>query len=492
MITPICRLWPAALLVFLVACTEPASTPTAAADSAADPAAAPAAAAPAVAPARDVAFAAALPNFAALVDAYGPAVVNVTTVSGTREVRGGGPELSPDDPLSEFFREFGFGGPRGQLPPTRGEGSGFVISADGYVLTNAHVVADAREVTVRMTDRREYRAKVVGIDPRTDVAVLKIDAGKLPVVRVGNPGGLKAGEWVIAIGSPFGFENSVTAGIVSATARSLGDTYTPFIQTDVAVNPGNSGGPLFNLQGEVVGINSQIYSRTGGYQGVSFAIPIDVAMNVKDQLVATGRVQRGRIGVTIQEVNQALADSFRLSRPRGALVSQVEEDGPAEDAGVKPGDVILAVDGHEIERSSELPPLIAAIKPGNQATLKVWRDKAERSLRVKVGELEDEPAVAARNVPRSSEDGKLGLAVRPLTGNERERLQTAGRLVVEDADGPAAIAGVERGDVILAVNGVQVGSVGEFRNAVNSSGSTVALLIQRADAQIFVPVRIDS
>ena len=434
----------------------------------------------------------ALPNFAALVDAYGAAVVNVSTIVGRREARGAQPELDPDDPLYDFFRGFGFGGPRGEMPPARGEGSGFIISADGYILTNAHVVEDAREVTVRMTDRREYGAKVVGVDRSTDVAVLKIDATKLPVVRIGNPQGLKAGEWVVAIGSPFGFENSVTAGIVSALARSLGQTYTTFIQTDVAVNPGNSGGPLFNLQGEVIGINSQIVSRTGGYQGVSFAIPIDVAMNVKDQLVATGRVQRGRIGVGIQEVNQALADSFKLPRPRGALVGQVEPDGPADDAGVKPGDVILAVDGRDIERSSELPPLVAAIKPGKEATLTIWRNKSERKLRVKVGELKEERAVALRSTPSDAETGKLGLAVRPLSGEERQQLQTAGRLVVEEVDGPAAIAGVEPGDVIIAVNGEQVASIGEFRTAVNASGKTVALLIQRDDAQIFLPVRVDS
>jgi serine protease Do len=345
-----------------------------------------------------------------------------------------------------------------------------------------------------MTDRREYRAEVVGIDRRTDVAVLKIDAKNLPVVRIGDASRLKPGEWVIAIGSPFGFDNTVTAGIVSAIARSLGnpDTYTPFIQTDVAVNPGNSGGPLFNMQGEVVGINSQIYSRTGGYQGVSFAIPIDVAVDVKNQLVATGRVQRGRIGVAIQEVNQALADSFELSRPRGALVSEVVAGGPAADAGVEPGDVILAVDGKAIERSSELPPLIAAIKPGKQATLAVWRNKSEKNLRVKVGELEDEPVVASRGAPGGSDTGKLGLAVRPLTGDERERLDTAGRLVVEEADGPAALAGVERGDVILAVNGAKVASVRDFRSAVDSAGSTVALLVQRGNAKVFVPVRVDS
>lgn len=484
------RLWPAAFLALLVACTERTPTAGEAADAAVP---APGAAAPAVAPAEAPALAGALPNFATLVDSYGPAVVNVTTVARRQANFGPRPDISPDDPLYEFFRRFGFGDPRAQMPPTRGEGSGFVISADGYILTNAHVVAEAREVTVRTTDRREYPAKVVGVDARTDVAVLKIEASKLPVVRLGDPRRLKAGEWVIAIGSPFGFENSVTAGIVSATARSLdGDAYTPFIQTDVAVNPGNSGGPLFNLRGEVIGINSQIYSRTGGYQGVSFAIPIDVAINVKNQLVASGRVERGRIGVTIQEVNQALADSFKLARPRGALVSQVEEDGPADDAGLKPGDVILAVDGREIELSSELPAIIAGIKPGKDASLTIWRDKSERKIRIKVGELKNEPAVAMREPRTDAETGKLGLAVRPLTGSEREELRTTGRLVVEDADGPAAIAGVEPGDVLIAVNGVQIATVGEFRTAVNASGKTVALLIQRGNAQIFVPVRIDS
>ncbi len=433
-----------------------------------------------------------LPDFAPLVDAYGRAVVNVTSVVARQPV-GRTPGLVPDDPLNEFFGQFGFGGPREAPPTARGEGSGFLISADGYVLTNAHVVEQAREVTVRTTDRREYRAKVIGADPRTDVAVLKIDGKDLPHVRIGSPTGLKAGEWVIAIGSPFGFDNSVTAGIVSATARSLpGDAYTPFIQTDVAINPGNSGGPLFNLRGEVIGINSQIYSRTGGYQGVSFAVPIDVAINVKNQLVASGRVERGRIGVTIQDVNQALADSFRLSRPRGALVSQVEEGGPGDKAGLKPGDVILAVDGRTVERSSELPPAIAAIKPGKQVTLRIWRNKSERDVKIRIGELEDEPAIASLGAPGNSEAGKLGLAVRPLTGVEQQRLRTIGRLVVEDADGPAAIAGVESGDVLIMVNGVRVGSVLEFRKAVEDSGGTVALLIQRGNAQIFVPVRIDS
>jgi serine protease Do len=476
------------VLLFAASCTEHEPGTNGATVGAAE---SPQVSVPPVASAGPSAFAAALPNFTALVEAYGPAVVNVSTIAGQREVRGARPELSPDDPFFEFFRGFGFGDP-GRPPVMRGEGSGFIVSADGYVLTNAHVVYEAREVTVRTTDRREYRAEVVGLDTRTDVAVLKIDARNLPVVRLGNPEDLKAGQWVIAIGSPFGFENSVTAGIVSATARSLADAYTPFIQTDVAVNPGNSGGPLFNLQGEVVGINSQIYSRTGGYQGVSFAIPIDVAINVKDQLVATGRVERGRIGVTIQEVNQALADSFDLPRPRGALVSQVDPKGPAADAGLKPGDVILAVDGQAIERSSEVPPLVAAIKPGKKVTLTVWRDKSERSLRVEVDELPEEPAMAMRNAPPDSGTGKLGLAVRPLSPAERERLGTAGRLVVVDSDGPAAIAGVERGDVVLAVNGRPIASIAEFRTAVDASGASVALLIQRDDTQIFVPVRIDS
>ncbi|MFZ2508370.1 MAG: DegQ family serine endoprotease [Steroidobacteraceae bacterium] len=435
-----------------------------------------------------------LPDFSALVAAYGSTVVNVTTVSQQEVSEGGAPGLSPEDPFYDFFRRFGFGTPHSQPPPvTHGEGSGFLISADGYILTNAHVVDRAREVTVRMTDRREYRAKVIGVDARTDVAVLKIDAVGLPFVRIGSPAALKAGQWVVAIGSPFGFDNSVTAGIISATARSLpGDAYTPFIQTDVAVNPGNSGGPLFNLQGDVVGINSQIYSRTGGYQGVSFAIPIDVAMHVRNQLVATGRVERGRIGVTIQDVNQALADSFRLPRPSGALISQVEAGGPADKAGLKAGDVILSVDGRAIERSGELPAVIAAIKPGNEATLDVWRNRAKRKIRVKLGELEDDPAVALRQPAADSDTGKLGLAVRPLSASERRQLHTEGRLLVEETAGPSAQAGVEPGDVLLAVNGVPVTSIGDFREAVTQSGETVALLVQRGAAHIYIPVRMAS
>jgi serine protease Do len=431
-----------------------------------------------------------LPDFSGLVDSFGPAVVNVATVGRLSTSNGGMPGMDPDDPMQEFFKRFGFGTPPRAHPPVRGEGSGFVVSSDGYIMTNAHVIDKANEVTVRFTDRREYSATVIGKDDRTDVAVLKIDAKDLPYVRLGDPESLKVGEWVVAIGSPFGFENSVTAGIVSAKSRSLpGDAYTPFIQTDVAVNPGNSGGPLFNLEGEVVGINSQIYSRTGGYQGVSFAIPIDVAVSVRDQLIENGRVERGRIGVTIQDVNQALADSFGLDRPQGALVSSVERDGPADDGGVEAGDVILAVDGRPVEYSGNLPPIIAEIKPGTTTTLTVWRDKSRKDLSVKIAQLEDERVASADDLG-GIEGGKLGLAVRPLSPAERQQADTEGRLLVEDVTGPAAMAGVASGDIILAVNGRKVDSVKALRDAVDASGNTVALLVQRGEAQIYVPVKV--
>src|SRR3984885_7465842 len=323
----------------------------------------------------------ALPDFAPLVERYGPAVVNIQVVERAQSAPEPG-QQGEEDPFSDFFRRFGIPapqmGPRGNAQPTHGEGSGFIVTPDGYILTNAHVVADADTVTVRLTDRREFTAKVIGMDQRSDVAVIKINPNSsLPIVRIGNPASLKAGEWVLAIGSPFGFENSATAGIVSNIGRSLpgedGNGYVPFIQTDVPVNPGNSGGPLFNMQGEVVGINSQIFSRTGGYMGLSFAIPIDVAMDVREQLVKTGHVTRGRIGVTIQDVNAQLAESFGLDRPRGALVSSVQNGSPGEKAGLKPGDVVVGVNGHTIERSAELPAIIARIKPGTETELDIWR-----------------------------------------------------------------------------------------------------------------------
>jgi serine protease Do len=329
-----------------------------------------------------------LPDFSAIVRQYGPAVVNVSTVANARlGTRAQPPGEGADDPFAPFFRR-GQPFPRRDVP-VRGLGSGFIVRPDGLVLTNAHVVAGAKEVTVKLTDKREFRAKVLGLDRDTDVAVLKIDAKGLPTVKIGDPERTQVGDWVLAIGSPFGFENSATAGIVSARSRSLpGEGYVPFIQTDVAVNPGNSGGPLFNLAGEVIGINSQIYSGSGGYMGISFAIPIDVAMKVQQDLVAHGRVERGRLGITIQDVNQELAQSFGLPKPAGALVSTVENGSPAAEAGLKPGDVILAVNGDEIAGSGDLPPRIAALKPGTTARLGVWRDHARREIEVKLAEAQ--------------------------------------------------------------------------------------------------------
>jgi serine protease Do len=435
-----------------------------------------------------------LPDFATLVEQVGPAVVNVSVVEKAHRVAGR--DSDQDDQVEEFFRRFGLPSPRGgdreDMPIRQGEGSGFIVSPDGYILTNAHVVADADEVTVRMTDRREYPAKVIGVDKRTDVAVIKIEGKQLPVVKLGDPSKLRPGEWVLAIGSPFTFENSVTAGIVSATGRSMpGEDLVPFIQTDVAVNPGNSGGPLFNLNGEVVGINSQIYSHSGGYMGLSFAIPIDVANNVRQQLVSTGKVTRGRIGVQIQEVNAQFADAFGLDRPRGALVGQVIDGGPAEKAGIKTGDVILAVNGKTVERSAQLPGVIAAIKPGDTAKIDVWRDHSTKTLNVKVEQFEEEPQkVANRDADRPAKADKLGLSVRPLGSDERKQAETEGYLLVEDVAGPAAQAGVRPGDVILGVNGKVVKSVAELKNATSAATKTVAILLERNGTQIFVPIRL--
>lgn len=444
----------------------------------------------------------ALPNFAPLVEKSGPAVVNVQVVQQQRMPAGYGGGQQ-DDPLNDFFRRFGIPAPdfgqRGGAPqPLRGEGSGFIVTPDGYILTNAHVVADADDVTVRLTDRREFHAKVVGADKRTDVAVIKIEAQNLPTVRIGDPSRIRPGEWVLAIGSPFGFENSATAGIVSATARSLPEgesNYVPFIQTDVAVNPGNSGGPLFNMQGEVIGINSQIFSRTGGYMGLSFAIPIDVAMDVRDQLIKTGKVTRSRIGVTIQDVNAQFAESFGLDRPHGALISSVLNDSPGEKAGLKPGDVILAVNGKSVERSTELPTLVARMKPGTDVDLTVWRNGKEQKISLRTDQL-DEPQTrsAGRASGKQDEDlttSRLGLSVRALTAQEKQQVNTQGTLVVQGVDGPAAAAGVQPGDIILGVNGRRVKSPAELQEAAKSAGKTVALLIQREDAQIFVPLRLN-
>lgn len=428
------------------------------------------------------------PNFAQITREYGPAVVNISITGSTKVA-------AEDDPFAQFFGQFpGFPGrmmPYGQREvPVRGEGSGFIISADGTILTNAHVVKDAKEVTVKLTDRREYRAKVLGSDPQTDVAVLKINAANLPVVKIGDLDSLEVGEWVLAIGSPFGLENTATAGIVSAKGRSLpDDTSVPFIQTDVAVNPGNSGGPLFNSRGEVVGINSQIYSRTGGYQGLSFAIPIDVAYKIKDQILQHGKAQHARLGVTAQEVNQDLADSFKLDSPSGALVASVEPGSAAEKAGLQPGDVIRKVDGREIVSSGDLSSTISLSSPGQRVKLEVWRAGARKELSATLGSADKDGIAAADEEGGQPGQGRLGLALRPLSPQEQQAVGAPG-LVVQQAAGAAARAGIEPGDVILSLNGVPASSVEQVRAEVARAKGTVALLVQRGRDKIFVPVRI--
>lgn len=446
----------------------------------------------------------ALPDFSQITRQYGPAVVNISVTGTGDETDGSDRAAQRDDPFGndpffEFFRRFqqpGQGprqgrGPREEAPLVRGQGSGFIVSADGTILTNAHVVKGAKEVTVKLTDRREFQAKVLGADPRTDVAVLKIDAKNLPVVRIGRTEDLQVGEWVLAIGSPFGFENTVTAGVVSAKGRSLpSDSAVSFIQTDVAVNPGNSGGPLFNARGEVVGINSQIYSRTGGYQGVSFAIPIDLAQRIEQQIVQHGKVEHARLGVAIQEVNQTLADSFKLDKPEGALVASVEKGGPAEKAGLQPGDVIRAIDGKTIVASGDLPAAIGLSAPGETVKLDVWRKGSAQEIRAKLGGAKDQ-AVAAATPDATAAQGRLGLALRALQPQERQSAGVAeGGLVVEQVGGAAARAGVEAGDVLLAINGTPVSSTEQARAAVARADKSVALLIQRGEDKIFVPVRL--
>ncbi|TXF96931.1 Do family serine endopeptidase [Massilia arenae] len=459
---------------------------------AAAPAPAPAPAAAVGAPASTVA----LPDFTRIAAQQGKAVVNIRVVGGTKTAnRGGLPNLDPSHPFYEFFRQFQDprgerGGDRGT--PVFGAGSGFIVSPDGVILTNAHVVQGADEVTVKLQDRREFRAKVLGADPRTDVAVLKIDAKGLPVAPLGKSQSLLVGEWVLAIGSPFGLESTVTAGVVSATGRTISDAAVPFIQTDVAVNPGNSGGPLFNTRGEVVGINSQIYSMTGGYQGLSFSIPIDLAVRIKDQIVATGKVQHAMLGVQVQEVEQGFADSFKLETVEGALVFSVERGGPAERAGLKPGDVIRRANGKTIVSSGDLPALMTLSKPGDKMALDVWRDGKLVRLDTTLGDAaarsrrgqQQEVAEVADN------SAKLGLTLRPLESSERRRSGIANGLVIEDSSGAALIAGIEPGDVLISVNGRPVNSVEQVRDMVSKASKSVALLIQRGGDKIFIPVRI--
>lgn len=442
-----------------------------------------------------------LPDFTELVEKQGPAVVNISTTQIVRSVQGF-PGISEDDPFFEFFRRFAPQIPRGQAPreqESQSLGSGFLISPDGYLLTNAHVVDRADKITVRLTDKREFKAKVIGADKRTDVALLKIEATGLPTVKLGEPDRLKVGEWVVAIGSPFGFDSSVTAGIVSAKGRSLPqDNFVPFIQTDVAINPGNSGGPLFNMNGEVVGINSQIYTRSGGSMGLSFAIPIDVAMQVSDQLRSTGKVTRGRIGVTIQELTRELAESFGLNKPEGALISSVEKNGPADKAGIEPSDVILKFGGKTVVSSADLPRIVAATKPGSKVVAELWRKGEVKQVTVVVAEMPEEGKLA-KAVKKLEDDvaemiSRLGIAVSELTREQAQELQVGGGLLIEDVKGSAArAAGLQRGDVLLAIGNMPIRSLAQFNDILKQvpKGRNVALLVRRDDAASYVAIRLD-
>lgn len=441
---------------------------------------------------KNAAPSAAPPNFVNLVKQYGNTVVHIST---TRAITGG-PDISgipPDHPMYEFFRRFmppegPQGGPQGEA---QGVGSGFIIDADGYILTNAHVVADSDTVTVRLTDKREFEAKVLGSDTYTDVALLKIEAGDLQVAKIGEPENVLPGEWVVAIGAPFGFENSVTAGVVSAKGRFMpNESYVPFIQTDVAVNPGNSGGPLFNMNGEVIGINSMIYSQTGGYMGVAFAIPIDLAVNVAEQLRATGKVSRSRIGVQVQELSRDLAASFGLQEARGALVAAVESGGPADRAGMQVGDVILSVDGQAVQGAADLARLVASNKPGTPITVDVWRNKQRIPLKITTAEVPS-PASAQAQGGGGETVGKAGLSVTEIPDEQRRSLELDHGVLVHRAEGSALQAGIQPGDIILRINNTPVKSVAQLRDLIaKNSGQTVALLVRRGRDALYVPLRI--
>ena len=434
-----------------------------------------------------------LPDFTSLMKQQGPAVVNVITKRDPG--KNPKPQAQAEDPLAEFFRRFMPDAPERERGPGQGMGlgSGFIISQDGYVLTNAHVVAGDGEVTVRLADaKREFKAKVIGADERTDVALLKIDATGLPTVKLGKSTALQPGEWVAAIGSPFGFENTITAGIISATGRSLpAETYVPFIQTDVAVNPGNSGGPLINLAGEVVGVNSMIYSQTGGYMGVSFAIPIEVALEVGKQLQAEGKVTRGRLGVRIQPMTKELAQSFQLQETDGALIATVEPGSPADKAGLKPGDVVLAFNGQKLDDPNKLPRLVAATKPGQSATLRIWRNGKAEEVKFTAAELVAETKAAKPAADKSQQKtNRLGVVVSELPSAQRRALGVDYALLVERAD--SARSPLRPGDVIVGVGRETFSSVEDFERLIEQrkQGDTVALLVRRGDLTAYVPVEV--
>lgn len=443
-----------------------------------------------------------LPDFTELVEKQGHAVVNISTVQAPSMASNRGlpgmPNIPEDDPFFEFFRRHLQ--PHGQPRDfeAKSMGSGFIISPDGYVLTNTHLVDGAEEINVKLTDKREFRAKLIGSDRKTDIALLKIDATGLPKIIQGDPEKLKVGEWVVAIGSPFGFENSVTAGIVSAKGRSLAqENFVPFIQTDVAINPGNSGGPLFNLKGEVVGINSQIYSRTGGFMGLSFAIPIDVAMDIANQLIASGKVSRGRIGVLIQEVTKELAESFGLAKPTGALVASVQKGGPADKAGINARDVILKFDGKTVTASGDLPRIVGATKPGSKVPVQVWRNGAIKELTVTVDELPPDEKALGRGSKRGKApdtSNRIGLMLSELTAEQKQQLEIANGLLVEDMQpGIASRAGIRPGDVILSINNQDVKSVDQFNQLLNKApkGHNIALLVRRGDTATFITMKMN-
>ena len=449
------------------------------------------------APARE------LPDFTGLVEREGPSVVNISTVqSGNATAERafpGIPNIPEDDPFFEFFRRHMQ--PHGGMPrdfESKSVGSGFIISSDGYILTNTHLVDGADEINVKLTDKREFRAKLIGADRKTDIALLKIDATGLPKVTQGDPNEMKVGEWVVAIGSPFGFENSVTAGIVSAKGRSLAqENFVPFIQTDVAINPGNSGGPLFNMDGEVVGVNSQIYSRTGGFMGLSFAIPIDVARDISTQLIASGKVSRGRIGVLIQEITKELAESFGLPKPAGALVASVQKGGPADKAGIQARDVILKFDGKTVNSSGDLPRIVGSTKPGTKVQMQVWRNGSTKEFTITVDELPEDEKPAARSGKRGKMPdtaNRIGLSLIELTSDQKKELETESGLLVEDmVPGIASRAGVRPGDVILSINNQDVKTVDQFNQLLNKveKGRNIALLVKRGDTATFITMKMN-
>jgi len=454
------------------------------------------------------AFSKDLPDFTELAEKQGASVVNISVTQVVQGNQGMGQfQGGPDDPaLGELFKHFGIpnipgmpGMPGGQGPQqdykTQSLGSGFIISNDGYILTNAHVVNEADEVIVKLSDKREFKAKIIGFDRRTDVALLKIDATGLPKVTVGDPSQLKVGEWVAAIGSPFGLENTMTAGIVSAKGRALPqENFVPFIQTDVAINPGNSGGPLFNLRGEVVGINSQIYSRSGGYMGLSFSIPIDVAIDVSNQLKANGKVTRGWLGIAIQEITKELADSFGMKNTNGALVAGVEKGGPAEKGDLQAGDVIVKFDGKPINASSDLPRAVGATKPGKDVAVDVLRKGASKTLTITVGEMpvDKDEASAPSKGSAKPEANRIGLILRELNPQQRKNLSGKNGLMVVDAQGTSAQAGIRRGDIILGLNNSDIQNLDQFNKqiAAVAAGKTVALLVQRGENTLYVPVKV--